>query len=530
MSPPATVRPRAERAAPLVLLLLFLAHALLYFDALGRDAVDDAYISYRYAQNAVLGNGLVFNPGERVEGFTNFLWTALMVPLEGAAVDVGKASILLGFLLAVGTLALTARFPRNVGMSPWVGILAALLLALDGSFTLWAVSGLETALFGFLLLAGAFFYVREQSREAGSRERIPWSGVLFALSAMTRPEGLMVFGITILHQAAWRLLVERRLVTRNDVARIALFGVLFVPYWLGRWAYYHSFLPNSFYAKVSAAGPQAQLERGWRHLSQFINVHGGWVITLPPLVTVIKARFAHSKSSSKQAAARNTQYAARNPLPPSFWTTYLTAIILPYSLYIVYVGGDWSVGRFFVPLLAPFYLLFSTGVVHMWKWVAARWRGLASRPTAAAASALLSVVIFFFSSWGGEYGIYIRGFDAGTATEARVAMGKWLRANVPRDTWIAVDAAGQVPYFSGLPAIDMFGINDWHIGRMPVANLGQGTPGHEKFDLVYVITREPKYVVIFGTLLDSVPEYARANVRWTDNPGYARFLTLYQRR
>src|SRR5690606_38133881 len=38
---------------------------------------DDAFISFRYAQNLVEGHGLVYNPGERVEGYTNFLWTVL---------------------------------------------------------------------------------------------------------------------------------------------------------------------------------------------------------------------------------------------------------------------------------------------------------------------------------------------------------------------------------------------------------------------------------------------------------------------
>src|SRR5262249_6892870 len=36
---------------------------------------DDAYISFRYADHLVRGFGLVFNPGERVEGYSNFLWT-----------------------------------------------------------------------------------------------------------------------------------------------------------------------------------------------------------------------------------------------------------------------------------------------------------------------------------------------------------------------------------------------------------------------------------------------------------------------
>ena len=36
---------------------------------------DDAFISFRYARNLLEGHGLVFNPGEYVEGYSNFLWT-----------------------------------------------------------------------------------------------------------------------------------------------------------------------------------------------------------------------------------------------------------------------------------------------------------------------------------------------------------------------------------------------------------------------------------------------------------------------
>ncbi len=40
-----------------------------------RWTTDDAFISFRYARNLVEGHGLVFNPGEYVEGYTNPLWT-----------------------------------------------------------------------------------------------------------------------------------------------------------------------------------------------------------------------------------------------------------------------------------------------------------------------------------------------------------------------------------------------------------------------------------------------------------------------
>ncbi|MCX7839166.1 MAG: hypothetical protein N2559_06880, partial [Anaerolineae bacterium] len=385
------------------------------------------------------------------------------------------------------------------------------------SFVLWSVGGLETPLFAFLIFVGALLYVREQdegrrTKDEGSSfafrlSSFPVSGIFFALAAMTRPEGALVFAITVAHQAAWRVLAERRLFTLRDLARIFAFAAIFVPYWLGRWWYYKSFLPNTFHAKVAASGPAAQIERGWRHLAQFIGVHLSWVVVLPPIVAILTA--LRSSVIGRQ----------------SFWSTYFAALIIPYVAYIVYVGGDWSVGRFFAPLLPFFYILLSTGLENLWKWF-----NLRARRIELLASALLVGTIWLASSWNGEYGIYIRSFDAARATRARVTMGQWLNANVPRGTLIAVDAAGQVPYFAELPAIDMFGINDLHIGRLNVATLGQGTPGHEKFDLIYVITRQPEYIVIFGNALDNVKEYERAPIEWTNDPALQKFLTLYRRR
>src|SRR5574341_519150 len=548
--------PRVGRACShtllqIVIVFFFLAHTLFYFFALGTDAVDDAYISFRYAQNAIRGYGLVFNPGERVEGFTNFLWTAMMLPLEGTRGDVGRASIVLGALFALGVIWLVFHFAKIVDAPPEgvrrsVPLLAALLLAADGSFALWAIGGLETAMFAFLIFAVAVLYVREQRwdnvslrtpqgrsnpqshREIASSPRLarllamthglPLSGIFFALAAMTRPEGLLVFAVTVAHQTSWRVLAERRLLTPRDLTRILAFSALFLPYWLGRWAYYRSFFPNSFYAKVSASGPAAQLIRGWNHWAQFVNVHRGWLIWLPPMIAVANA-------------AREVGRPRRGAPARAFWTTYFTAILGVYSAYIIYVGGDWSVGRFFIPLLALFYLLFSTGLVDLYDWlVGTRRRGARSRLSMLGipASVSLAALVFWFSSWNGEYDLFIRDFDAARATAARETMGRWLRANVPRGTLIAVDAAGQVPYFAELPAVDMFGINDLYIGRLKVDTLGQGLPGHEKFDLGYVIRRAPTFVIIYGTLFDGVKEYERAPFVWTTDKNLANFLTLYR--
>src|SRR5512145_2670860 len=70
---------------------------------------DDAFISFRYARSWAEGNGLVFNVGERVEGYTNFLWRLLIGILMRSGAEPLLSSRVMGFLASVGTLVLAAR-------------------------------------------------------------------------------------------------------------------------------------------------------------------------------------------------------------------------------------------------------------------------------------------------------------------------------------------------------------------------------------------------------------------------------------
>ena len=80
--------------------------------------VDDAYISYRYARNFARGLGLVYNSGERIEGYTNFLWTVLL----GGGIRVGLDPValakILGGMAACGALAMVYLLSKR--LRPWV--------------------------------------------------------------------------------------------------------------------------------------------------------------------------------------------------------------------------------------------------------------------------------------------------------------------------------------------------------------------------------------------------------------------------
>src|SRR5215471_6240015 len=72
-------RPRSLPALPLpaVSLLAALVFLVVYV-RLWSYVLDDTYISLRFARHLAQGQGLVYNPGERVEGFSNFLWTVFL--------------------------------------------------------------------------------------------------------------------------------------------------------------------------------------------------------------------------------------------------------------------------------------------------------------------------------------------------------------------------------------------------------------------------------------------------------------------
>jgi hypothetical protein len=123
--------------------------------------LDDAYISYRYAENLVRGEGLVFNHGERVEGYSNFLYVLAVAPAFWVTDRDGVYffSVLFNIICALGTLWLFSDHLRR-SMGARAALAGSLLFAL--CLPLWAAvaSGLETCL--VLLISTAIWVFVER--------------------------------------------------------------------------------------------------------------------------------------------------------------------------------------------------------------------------------------------------------------------------------------------------------------------------------------------------------------------------------
>ena len=196
-----------------VLAVIFILAVLIYHNYSIRPwMLDDAFISFRYAENFAAGHGLVFNPGERVEGYTTFLWVLILALGKAVGLRVVSLSQILGALFALATVLLLLFAHRfNSRVSESGALLAALFLGTCGVFTPWPSSGMEVSLFTFLVLLSLLYHFLLAERETPTIGQLFLLGVFLALSALTRPEGLLVAGLVL----ADRLLKGRATRWRN---------------------------------------------------------------------------------------------------------------------------------------------------------------------------------------------------------------------------------------------------------------------------------------------------------------------------
>ena len=225
--------------------------------------LDDAFIFFRYAENWVAGHGPVYNPGETVEGYTSFLWLALLTLGHACGANVVVLSQVLGYVAALVCLLMvhqSHRFLHSVDRS--ASALATVFLASSAAFAVWAGSGMETSLSALLILATVLAHIRALEQDNSPRR---WAGVglLCALCTMNRPDALLVVVVLLLH-LAWR---------RQDGYRafrmlLGTFVLVFGAYYAWRFAYYGYPLPNTFYVRVGSTW--SQVVRGLLYLGLFL--------------------------------------------------------------------------------------------------------------------------------------------------------------------------------------------------------------------------------------------------------------------
>ncbi len=434
---------------------------------------DDAYISFRYVKNLIAGHGLVFNPGQRVEGYTNFLWIMIIALFAGLGLDPVMVSKVLGvasgclsvvvlyeiskhyFGRAVTALASTAggrpAHPGFAGMTPdeirLLALSPPLLLASNGAFAYWSISGLETSLFVLGVLTTLYCYLSDMRLAVAAA----------ATTSLVRPEGVLIFAILMLYS-----LIARR----ESVGRVALsvmgFALLTLPFLVFRLLYYGDLLPNPFYAKTGLSPDY--LRSGLGYFWNFLRDYG--LMGLLYLVPILMWRRLRTEGR----------------------TLLVTACV--YSLYVILVGGDVLRGhRFLLPAVPLLYVLivFSIGDLTVCPsgntFRRTAWIGIVIAIAAATFAVPQDSIL--------EARRYELGLNAKLAKYARV-----LNGYAGSDVTIAVPTIGVISYLTDAKVIDMLGLTDPHIAKDPERIPGLTSTWKERrFNSGYLLSQDPDFIM-----------------------------------
>ena len=194
--------------------------------------IDDAPITYRYAENLAAGNGFVYNVGERIQGTSAPLYVILLAALRVLGIPVPLASNVINLLASVGVVAATIVLVKQLIRSFWAGILAGVILLVQGSFLRYSMAGMETPLYTLIIVLALLACVRSQTVLAAG---------IAGLAAIMRLDGVVVIVAVLLVSVA-----ERR---RLPIRELIVFAAVAAPWYLFAWIYFGSPFPLSMLAK-----------------------------------------------------------------------------------------------------------------------------------------------------------------------------------------------------------------------------------------------------------------------------------------
>ena len=324
--------------------------ALIYSSLLSW-VCDDAFISFRYAQNFLRGLGLVYNAGERVEGYTNFLWTMMIAAGMKAGIEPARFTVVAGIVIFLCTVALLAlaswKMQSKILSNRILFPIAAAALSLHHEMNAYATGGLETALFAFLVTSLYVVLVFGETEKA-----IFAAGVVAAVLLLARPDGNIFVLASLIYLACTR---------KNRIKSIWIFlapaAVLYAPYWLWRYSYYGYVFPNTYYAKSIGL---ANYGAGLFYVKIFFQSY--YVFTVLPLLIALagwKYRAVLWQWLGKRGEPNffSGEHPALKPvLLGSLFILFQTA-------FVIRIGGDFMFGRFFIPIIPIMFFVIETLIV-----------------------------------------------------------------------------------------------------------------------------------------------------------------------
>lgn len=442
---------------------------------------DDAMISMRYAWNFARGNGLVWNIGERVEGYTNLLMTLLM-SVASFLFEKRYAVLaiqLTGIFFMLGAAYFAMRIYQTLKVSKTFRVLPFILVLLYYPLNFWSLMGMETGLLSFLVGVGVYASLVYEER---LETNYLWlMSAAFGLAHLVRNESVLFAALAFLYllPVAWR--------DKRRFRQIFLAGIFYALFVFGqiafRYSYYGELMPNTYVLKLVGMSLGDRLHNGLGFIKPYLFETG--LILALALVGVF--------------------------YQPSKAKTHLFGFFLISILYQVYVGGDsWNYWRIMSPTMPFLFVLTTCAADEIF--------GQIASPARSAAIFLLPLVCVCAADIRFAPEIFLLKFPyQNDYARAHVEVAIALDELTDRDATIGVYWGGTLPYYLDRYAIDFLGKSDKYVASLPPDMTGQSAgfgmtsiPGHNKHDLNYSIKKLlPTYVEEFDYGTEKLETWAR---------------------
>jgi hypothetical protein len=434
---------------------------------------DDAMISMRYAWNFTHGNGLVWNSGEYVEGYTNLLMTLIMSSIlfflnKRYAV---LAVQLLGIFFILGTAFFSLKTYDAITNSDKNNakyVLFSLVLAYY-PLSFWSLMGMETGLLALLVSAGILCSIQYMKSK---KTKWLWGmAFCFGLAYLARNDAIIFATLSFLFVLS-KLKINDKIFIRNYFIATVIIAAFPILQTLFRYTYYGEILPNTYTLKLVGMELNDRIANGWGFIKPFLS-ESVFIILVSMLGFFLR---------------------------PSLKKLYLLSFFPTSVAYQIYVGGDpWAYWRILSPVVPIFFVYF----VYSFENIFNNERRKTINFLSVLALAIVSI-----------YGMDKRFFEEITFQTYPIGVEKGfkhietaivLNEITTPDATIGVFYAGVLPYYVDRNAIDFLGKSDKYIANLEpdlsgaVAWSGMtSVPGHNKYDLEYSIQNlHPTYVEQF---------------------------------
>jgi hypothetical protein len=439
---------------------------------------DDAYITLRYAQHWLRGDGIAFNPTERVEGYTSFFHLALVsgvAKLFGGADNLPFITQGVG-IIAFGGICATIVFvlkPSTNQLNYSPRALLLLLVPTNLALIAWSLGGLETTLYTALLMLVTYQFSNTLDSSSLTTKKISYLGILLAIITMTRPEAMLFVGITGLFLLLPHGLKSPR--WKQLSILVLSFLVVWLPYFLWRWNYYGDPFPNTYYVKMDI-DLMTRLRNGFHYLHTYSRI-APFILPLGIVIGLLALIRVRDKDHSQHRQAHSL--------------FYMLCVASVGTLYVCYTGGDHMPAyRFFVPLVPIYGWLLAQSLPIVMP-------SLVNRHTGILYICCMGLICMQFV-WSNQKMRDAQHIDRAASVGRDV--GIWIEQNLPAHSTIALNTAGSTPFFAPQHRfIDMLGLNDRHIAHRQIKEQRtwwQQYPGHGKGDGQYVLNRQPDYIIL----------------------------------